>query len=295
MKTEHTPSYDITPSSFTQSYDVTLSRGAAAKRPPWIGRLLRRCLGPVALASLVLSAAASAAVAPEPGSEVPPIIAKSIAFHGGEAYEHSRTELDMCSKSGCFHVEASQQGEQYSYQVTGLQRDTHLKVRVTNHSVDRWFDGHLSPPAAEDEQRFRDWVMARVYFCFLPYRLMDPSVRYQDLGLVDWQGKQLHLVAVSFAPGSSTDASDHYRYWFDPETGRLELFAYSYEGEPGGLRFRRLLDHRRVGGLLFFDQENLGIEGEDLDIADIDATFVAEKMRSISKVTLRNIRVTPLP
>lgn len=293
MNTERdiTPPYDTAP-----PMDVLQRRGAAAeggsandKGPS------RHCLGWLVLAFGCLAVGVGAAEIPEPVSEVPPIVAKSIAFHGGEAYEHSRTELDMCSKSGCFHVEASVQGEEYSYQVTGLQRDTHLKVRVTNDAVDRWFDGHISPPPEDQAQRFRDWVMARVYFCFLPYRLMDPSVRYQDLGLVDWQGKQLHLVAVSFEPGSSTDASDQYRYWFDPETGRLELFAYSYEGEPGGLRFRRLVDHRRVGGLLFFDQENLGVEGEDLDIADIDATFVSKEMRSISKVTLRNIRVTPLP
>lgn len=259
-----------------------------------VGKVLRLGFG-LAAACWLAAATVGAEDAPPLTTEAPPIIAKAIDFHGGETFEHSRSELDMCSKSGCFHVEATVQGAQFTYQVTGMQRDTHLKVRMSNDSVERWFDGQPAPMVAADEQRYRDWVMARIYFCFLPYRLLDPSVRYQDLGLVDWDGKSLHLVAVSFAPGSSTDANDQYRYWFDPESGRLELFAYSYEGEPGGLRFRRLIDHRRVGGLLFFDQENLGIEGEDLDIADIDAAYVAAKMRPISEVTLRSIRVTPLP
>lgn len=233
---------------------------------------------------------------PAQGEEsIPPIVLKSIAFHGGEAYEHSQTALDMCSKSGCFHVESTVQGDLFDHRVSGMSRDTKMQVRVTNDSVERSFDGHSAAVPEADEQGVRDWAMARVYFCFLPYRLADPSVRHEDLGLVDWEGKQLHLVEVTFAKGSSTDANDEYRYWFDPESGRLELFAYSYEGDPGGLRFRRLEKHRRVGGILFFDQENLGVEGEALDVGMIDPAFVRKKMRPVSKVTLRNIRVTPLP
>lgn len=228
-------------------------------------------------------------------AEVPPIVLKAIEFHGGEAYQHSRTQLDMCSKSGCFHVSSSVRGDQFDHEVSGLSRDTHVKVRMTNETVERWFDGQPSPMPEGREQDYRDWAMARIYFCFLPYRLTDPGVRHKDLGLVDWEGRQLHLVEVSFKPGSSTDANDMYRYWFDPESGRLELFAYSYEGEPGGLRFRRLENHRREGGILFFDQENLGVEGEDVHIGLITPEYVKEAMRPVSKVTLRNIRVTPLP
>lgn len=233
--------------------------------------------------------------APVAFAEPPAIVQKAIDFHGGEAYQQSRTQLDMCSKSGCFHVSSTVRGDQFDYEVSGLNRDTHVKVRMSNDSIERWFDGQPSPMPEGREQTYRDWAMARVYFCFLPYRLGDPSVRHKDLGLVDWEGRQLHLVEVSFKPGSSTDANDMYRYWFDPESGRLELFAYSYEGEPGGLRFRRLVNHRQEGGILFFDQENLGVEGEDVHIGLITPKYVQESMRPISKVTLRNIRVTPLP
>lgn len=263
---------------------------------PSIDRFAGTHRGPWLLALPVLCWLALSVVQPAEASEpVPPIILKAIAFHGGEAYQHSMTELDMCSKSGCFHIASTTQGEDFEHRVSGTSRDTHLKVRVTNETVDRWFDGHPTETLEEDVQRVRDWAMARVYFCFLPYRLTDPSVRHQDLGLVEWEGRKLHLVEVSFAAGSSTDAEDEYRYWFDPESGRLELFAYSYEGKPGGLRFRRIVDHRRVGGILFFDQENLGTEGEGLDVDQINPAFVRDKMKPISKVTLRSIRVTPLP
>jgi hypothetical protein len=99
---------------------------------------------------------------------------------------------------------------------------------------------------------------------------------------------------VRFAEGSSTDADDEYTYWFDPESGRLEQFAYSYSGNPDGLRFRKLHNYREVGGLLFFDQENLGAEGEGLSVGAITPEFVADRLRVVSEVRLEGIRVEGL-
>jgi hypothetical protein len=100
-------------------------------------------------------------------------------------------------------------------------------------------------------------------------------------------------VKVTFSPGSSTDAEDEYMYWFDPQSGRIEQFAYSFTGDPGGLRFRRPFNYRRVGGVLFFDQENLGMEGTDLSVEDLTPEIV-ESMRQVSTVQLKTIKVQPL-
>ena len=219
-----------------------------------------------------------------------PIVDRAIAFHGGELYRHSTAELDICSKSGCFHLRVKADGDAWEHRVSGQVRDRLLKVRATHDAVEAWEDGEPLAIAGK-EQSYRDFAMARVYFPFLPYRLNDPSVLKQDLGLVDWEGRKLHRVKVTFESGSSTDADDEYMYWFDPGTGRVELFAYSYSENGGGLRFRRATDHRRVGGILFFDQENLGVEGEGLSVDLIDPAFVAERMRHVSTIRLKNIRV----
>ena len=186
-------------------------------------------------------------------------------------------------------------GDRWALTVEGQVRDSRRKVRSTHDSLTVWHDGEEVTVEAGDEQRFRDWAMARVYFCFLPFRLNDPSVRKQDLGLVDWDGRRLHKVKVTFEAGSSTDAGDEYMYWFDPETARLEYFAYSYDSGGGGLRFRRAARHRRIGGILFFDQENLGVNGPGLSVDAIDAAYVSDPMRPISTVRLQSIRVEPLP
>lgn len=227
----------------------------------------------------------------------PDIVDRAIRFHGGDLYESTATSLELCSKSGCFHVRASlaatDGGVEYDFDVRGATREGERRVRSTHASVELWLDGAAQTIPAGDAQRYRDWAMARVYFCFLPYRLADPGVHHTDQGTEQWGERTLHRVKVTFAEGSSTDADDEYVYWFDPETGRVEQFAYSYATNGGGLRFRRAFDHRRVGGILFFDQENLGVEGPDLSVDQIDSEFVEQGMRSISTVELRNIRVEP--
>ncbi len=223
------------------------------------------------------------------------IVDRAIEYHGGDLYRHSETELDLCSKSGCFRLTAHVDGDRWAYTVTGKSGDSQLRVRSSHDAVAVRRDGEEKAVAAGAEQKFRDWAMARVYFCFLPFRLNDPSVLKQDLGLVGWNGRRLHKVKVTFRAGTSTDAGDQYMYWFDPETARLEYLAYSYDDNSGGLRFRRAVRHRRIGGLLFFDQENYGADGPGLSVDAIDPAYVRDAMRHVSTVRLEGIRVRPVP
>jgi hypothetical protein len=221
------------------------------------------------------------------------VVDRSIEYHGGSRFRNTRTRLEVCSRSGCYEVSAAVQGSRYQYSVRGPFRDGVREVVMNNDRVAHWHNGVEAPPRPEDEQALRDWAMARLYFCFLPYRLDDESVIKQDLGLENWSGRSLHKVRVTFVPGSSTDAEDEFIYWFDPGNGRLEQFAYSFRGSPGGLRFRRLYNYRRVGGILFHDQENWGASGDDLRVDRIDPEF-ASSMQRISAVEVDNIRVEDL-
>ena len=226
------------------------------------------------------------------------IVDRAIAFHGGELYRASTTSLDVCSRSGCTRVTARLDGELFDYEVVGEagggERRVHwTKAEALGERLEVWQDGVPVSPAPEDARRLKDWAMSRVYFAFLPFRLNDPNVFKQDLGLEVWGERQLHKVKITFAPGSSTDADDEYLFWFDPQTAQVEQFAYSYAGKPGGLRFRRAHNGRRVGGILFYDQENLGAEGEGLRVDRIDPAYV-ETLRKVSDVTFDNITVRPL-
>ena len=232
---------------------------------------------------------------PTEAPSIPEIVARSIEFHGGDLYRKTRSSFDICSKSGCFSVTTRVQGGQFDHEVAEAQGERQRWVRSTNGEVEVHEFGKALEISPDQEQKWRDWVMARVYFALLPFRLQDPSVRYQDLGLVDWADRSLHRVKVTFETGSSSDASDEFMYWFDPQTSRLELFAYTYENSDGsqGMRFRRLSNYRRIGGLLFFDQENLGREDHLLGLEQISAASLDDQLKPISMVRLRKIRVQP--
>ncbi len=186
-------------------------------------------------------------------------------------------------------------GDLFDYQVETESNGSKRRVRVTNDTAERWLGGKKSTLEGEEIQQTRDFANARVYFPFLPYRLNDPSVLKQDLGLERWGERDLAKIKVTFVADSSTDASDEYLYWFDPETARLEQFAYSFgSGERAGLRFRRLFNYRRVGGILFADQTNLGAEASGIRVDAVTPEFVSESMREVSTIELADIRVQPV-
>lgn len=223
------------------------------------------------------------------------IVDRAIAYHGGDLYGHSRTKLTVTSRSGSFDVVSEVRGGKFDHTVAWADGEVRQrKVRVTNETVEQWVDGERVPVPPEEEQRLRDFVNARIYFPFLPYRLNDPSVHKEDLGIETWDGRELRKIKVTFQAGTSTDAGDEYLYWFDPDTGRLEQFAYSFHTGDGGLRLRKGYDYRRVGGLLFFDSENWGVNARSTDVMDVTPEFAAAEMEKISDVELSGIEVESL-
>ena len=225
------------------------------------------------------------------------VVDRAIEHHGGELYRSSRTRLTISSKSGSFDLSVTRNGDAFEYVVDDSSDGAARQTRITNDSTERSLDGEPQPLDSESTQRARDFAFARVYFPFLPYGLNDPDVFKLDQGLEEWDGRQLHRVRVTFAAGSSTDASDDYAYWFDPETGRLEQYAYSFGagGANGGLRLRRLSNYRRIEGLLFFDAGNIGFDAAgDFSVDLIDPTYVSQRMQPISEVVLSAIEVTSL-
>ena len=63
-----------------------------------------------------------------------------------------------------------------------------------------------------------------------------------------------------------------------------------------GLRFRTLRNYRRIGGLLFYDADNYGLNTRDggLTVDDITPTYVAEELPLVSQIELRDIHVEQL-
>lgn len=247
----------------------------------------------IALATLVLLACPVAAA--EPSHH--PHVERAVAFHGGALYEATETAMTITSASGSFDLRVRRDLGLFEIEVEGAMADgTPRRARLTNDGAREWRGGEELSLDAAGAERTRRFVEARVWFPFLPYGLLGEAVRHQDQGLERWGERSLHRVKVTFETAPREDPADEYAFWLDPETGRVEQYAYAYDqGTPqAGLRFRIARDHRRIGGLLFFDVANLGIDGRsDLSVDLVDPAFAAS-LEPISEVELSAIEVTAI-
>ena len=222
----------------------------------------------------------------------PPILTKAIEFHGGDLYDRSRMLMTISSLSGSFQIETVREDGQFEHIVTGATRDgTIRRVRLTNDTVEEWHDDEVVELDEEMQRRARAYVDARVFFPLLPYTLQGGDIQYEDLGMEQWDGRDLHKVGVSFTPGTSNDADDGYMFWFDPDTGQMEQFGYDFDG---GLRFRKGVAVERVGGVLFSTQENYATDGGRVPVAMLSPDYVAENMELLSTVVISDVTVEPL-
>lgn len=257
-------------------------------------------LAPLALVAVALLAACGgSAPEPEPLPAPPPgtserleIVDRAIEHHGGELFEHSRVRLTVASRSGSFDVDSMADGERFEHRIHATGDSDEREYRRDNTALEVTEGGQPMEMDEKEHVRAESYVNQRMYFLFLPYKLNDPGTYKEDQGLEEWNGRQLHRVRVSFAAGTSDGADSAYIYWFDPETARLEQFAYDYS-EGTGLRFRVLTNYRRIGGLLFYDADNYGLNTRDggLTVDDINPVYVDEELPLVSQIQLRDVDV----
>ncbi|MCY3844996.1 MAG: hypothetical protein OXH69_15805 [Acidobacteria bacterium] len=248
-------------------------------------------VGVLAVAVVAGSLACGRAAALDP--DLPEIVARSIAYHGGPLYASSRMSMTITSLSGSFGIEAMRDGGSFEYVVINPARGDRpeRRVRLTNDGVTEWIGGVESELDAEGERRATAFVNARVFFPLLPYTLNGGDIHFEDRGLDRWAGRDLHRVKVSFTPGTSNDADDAYTFWFDPETGRVEQFGYDFDN---GLRFRRATSFERVNGVLFSDQDNYAVDGGKIPVDTLTPEYVVGNMRLLSEVRISDVTVEPL-
>ena len=256
---------------------------------------------PVAAAALLIACAGPEAP-PEPPPTAPPgttarleIVDRAIEHHGGDLFERSRVRLTVASRSGSFDVDATTDGARFEYVIRASEGSDGREYRRDNAVLEVTEGGEPMEMDETEQVRAESYVNQRMYFLFLPWKLNDPGTWKEDQGLEEWNGRRLHRVRVTFAAGSSDGADSAYLYWFDPETARLEQFAYDYS-EGTGLRFRTLRNYRRVGGLLFYDADNYGLNTREggLTVDDITPAYVAGELPLVSRIEHRDVQVERL-
>ena len=167
-----------------------------------------------------------------------------------------------------------------------------IKDVLTNTTFTRYRDGNVLPITEERKNAFTNSVNSVIYFALLPYFLGDKAVRSHDAGLTTLEGKPYNLVRVTFdQEHGGEDHQDVFLYWFSQTTRTMDYFAYTYQTDGGGLRFRKAVNARRVGGILFQDYINYEPADELVTLDQLQSLFEKGQLRKLSDIRLENIRV----
>jgi hypothetical protein len=133
-----------------------------------------------------------------------------------------------------------------------------------------------------------------VYFTLLPYKLNDPPVMKKLLEPATIQGQPYNTVEITFKQeGGGRDWQDRFLFWFHEETGLMDYFSYYYTLR-GTSRFRKLVNVRKIGGIIFADHLNYNADSLGYQLELAPAAFEAGQVPLASEVILENIRVSAL-
>ena len=105
--------------------------------------------------------------------------------------------------------------------------------------------------------KYRSSLNSVIYFATLPHKLGDASVHKKIVGEDSVNGLSYILMEVGFEKtGGGEDFDDEYLYWINSESLTMDYFAYNYQVNGGGVRFRSSFNRRKVDGVLFQDYIN---------------------------------------
>ena len=216
------------------------------------------------------------------------IVNQSIEAHGGDLYKSS--EISFTFRERQYKIFKSPNAYRYTRAFTD---EGEKIVDVLNKSgFSREVNGKKVALPEEDKLAYTNSVNSVAYFAFLPYGLNDAAVIKKSLGSEIIEGKDYHLIKVTFTKeGGGEDFEDEFLYWINKETYLVDYLAYSYHTDGGGLRFRKAINTHEVSGLFLQDYENYKPEDESISVEDLSELFKNGKLILLSEILLEDIQV----
>lgn len=210
-------------------------------------------------------------------------IQNAVEFHGGEAYESLNVQFQFRDKLYSLrHL-----GGQFKYErIFEDSLDNEINDILDNEGFRRLKDGEKVELSAKDSTAYANSVNSVHYFALLPYNLNDEAVIAHNKEDVLIKGTAYKTIEVKFKQeGGGTDYEDVFMFWFNAETYEMDYFAYSYETEGGGVRFRESIDTEKVEGVIFQDYNNFKVE-KGTDLIELPAMFEKGELELLSKIEL---------
>jgi hypothetical protein len=219
------------------------------------------------------------------------IVDRAIETHGGAAYESFTLAFDFRNR----HYTATRDGGIFTYTREFTDSTGNIKDVLNNEGFTRYRDNSVVDIPDKRKKAFTSSVNSVIYFALLPFGLNDQAVNKEWVRETQIGGRGYDVVRVTFDPtGGGSDHQDVYLYWFDQQTHTMDYLAYTYETEGGGLRFRKAVNPRVIGGIRLQDYINYKPEDETVHIDSLESMFVARELKILSEIKLENAVVTDI-
>lgn len=219
------------------------------------------------------------------------VVDESIEKHGGVAFESFHLAFDFRGR----HYTATRKDGIFTYTREFTDSTGIIKDVLKNTGLIRYRNGDILPITDERRNAFTNSVNSVIYFALLPFGLNDKAVNKQWVEETSLKGEPYDVVRVTFDQhGGGEDHEDVFLYWIHREKHTLDYFAYSYQTDGGGLRFREAVNTREVGGITFQDYVNYQPRDKSITLENLQSLYVSGGLEKLSDIKLENLQANRL-
>lgn len=215
------------------------------------------------------------------------VVDKAIEFSGTDAYKNSEISFDFRD----FHFESEATCDGYKF---SREKNDTLDV-LHNSDFKRSVSGNDIKLADSTAFKLSESINSVFYFMQLPMRLNDGAVIKKLKESQTFGDQSYHVVEVKFKKeGGGVDHEDVYMYWFNKDNFAMDYFAYSFNVNNEGVRFRATKKTQKIDGVRFVDYDNYKPESTDVDLETLLKDYHDGKLIKLSEIINKNMSVQKL-
>lgn len=220
------------------------------------------------------------------------VVDESIKAHGGSAYRSFFLQFDFRNR----HYTVAREDGIFTYTREFADSTGQVKDVLNNDGFTRYRNNSVVSLTDARRKAFTSSVNAVIYFALLPFGLNDDPVNKEWINETTIRGEVYDVVRVTFDEmGENSDHQDVFLYWFHKTRHTMDYFAYSYESDGGGIRFREAVNPRKAGGILLQDYINYKPKHDSIPLEDLQSLFLSGNLEKVSEIRLENVVVKDYP
>lgn len=218
------------------------------------------------------------------------IVKRSVEAYGADEFEDKIVSFDFRDK----HYTVNRTSENYIYTRSFSDSLGYVEDSLINSSrLTRSINKKQVDLTEEWQTKYGNSVNSVLYFFQIPYVLNDPAVNKSLIGTAVINEEPYFAIEVTFdTEGGGEDYEDEYRYWIHQRTYFIDFFAYNYQTDGGGTRFRQAINRKKVNGLTVQDYINYRAKVKFPPLDSLPVMFEREELLEVSRIYNENIEVT---